>query len=666
MADYDINSPNPYVADDTGGGGAKLPVSSIGNMGALGALAYLGQHGNTAMPMAQQMANQAGRMPVFGGGLATEGGQQQLENTLFSRIRSPDQMADAKSQRLGALQQVQQAMQTPYINTNPLTNILSGMMHNDKPWDVGNGFREGVANSMDMKMAAAKAARDAALASAQAGQQFNTNEEGISDKNEKDALGDLEKLARPIRGGIGGAGGAGGVRFKNVKGALVDTWALASDPTHPENAIALQDNASIAERHNVALKHALADAESPQNNIDFNNTDEKNAWVAAQEKKYFDQLSAGQTAPTVPGSAGGYGKSISPDSGSKLPAQGEIDPKILDNIKGIESGKSDGLVMNKDTKALGPYQFTPETMLTLHKMGLTFNPLVESEARNAANIYLTKLVNDNGGDLNKALAIYSGHIKTDPSGYITQATAGVAPTPGAAAAPANKPIYGPEVQKARTATAEALVATNKKQFEQFANDNTMAQNTLQTIADLKQLPFNPGAFAQWQKKGGSIMDALGSNGPLTKQAANSTAAEGLLQNLANVRMLMEHGTQTEDDEVRFKKEIANISNPRQAYDYTLKHMQEVAIKAEDRYNTYKSTVAGNGGTSFDGADTAWANRAQKYGPLVQRYGGGVVGRSEFISNIVNDPANQKAYKGDKAALQQRAEQEWLNMGKGGK
>lgn len=102
----------------------------------------------------------------------------------------------------------------------------------------------------------------------------------------------------------------------------------------------------------------------------------------------------------------------------------------LDSLKRVESGK-DKFAVNKDTKAMGAYQFLPETVQMLHKQGIEFNPFNETQARGAAKTYLNQLAEQYGGDKKKALAVYGGHITKDPSGYVDKVLSGVSGTANA-------------------------------------------------------------------------------------------------------------------------------------------------------------------------------------------------------------------------------------------
>lgn len=118
---------------------------------------------------------------------------------------------------------------------------------------------------------------------------------------------------------------------------------------------------------------------------------------------------------------GGTATAKKPAATSAAPSV--ITDQLLDSLRRTESGK-DRFALNKETKAMGPYQFMPETVQMLHKQGIEFNPFNEQEARQAAKGYLEKLVAQNKGDVNKALAQYGGFITKDPSQYVNKVLQG--------------------------------------------------------------------------------------------------------------------------------------------------------------------------------------------------------------------------------------------------
>ena len=139
------------------------------------------------------------------------------------------------------------------------------------------------------------------------------------------------------------------------------------------------------------------------------------------------------------------------------PAKGAsvITDQLLDSLRRVESGK-DRFAINKETKAMGPYQFMPETVQMLHKQGIEFNPFNEQQAREAAKTYLGQLVDRNKGDVNKALAQYGGFVTKDPSKYVSNVLGGAKETPQAA----------PAVQPSAQTTA-AVTETSSDPLEAF-------------------------------------------------------------------------------------------------------------------------------------------------------------------------------------------------------
>ena len=95
-----------------------------------------------------------------------------------------------------------------------------------------------------------------------------------------------------------------------------------------------------------------------------------------------------------------------------------ITDQLLDNLRRVESG-GDRFALNKQSKAMGAYQFLPEQVVTMHKKGIEFNPLNEAESRQAAKTYLEQLVKEKGS-VEKALATYGGFITKDPTEYVNK------------------------------------------------------------------------------------------------------------------------------------------------------------------------------------------------------------------------------------------------------
>jgi hypothetical protein len=106
-----------------------------------------------------------------------------------------------------------------------------------------------------------------------------------------------------------------------------------------------------------------------------------------------------------------------------------ITDQILDRLKMVESS-DDPYALNKESKAMGAYQFMPEQVQTMHKQGIEFNPFNEKESRIAAKSYLEKLVKEKGS-VEKALAAYGGFVTKDPTDYVKKVMQGQPSAPAA-------------------------------------------------------------------------------------------------------------------------------------------------------------------------------------------------------------------------------------------
>jgi len=119
---------------------------------------------------------------------------------------------------------------------------------------------------------------------------------------------------------------------------------------------------------------------------------------------------------------GGQAKAPPPQANPASNQGGVVTDAILDSLKRTESGK-EKFASNKQSGAMGDYQFIPSTVKMLHEQGYEFNPFNPKESREAARHYLNTLVNKTGS-LEKALAAYGGHITVNPEPYVSKVIGG--------------------------------------------------------------------------------------------------------------------------------------------------------------------------------------------------------------------------------------------------
>jgi len=133
-----------------------------------------------------------------------------------------------------------------------------------------------------------------------------------------------------------------------------------------------------------------------------------------------------------------------------------ISDQLLDRLRKVESGK-DPFAVNKETKAMGPYQFLPETVQMLHKQGVKFNPFDENESREAARTYLTQLTKRHGGNVDLALKDYGGFVTKDPTSYVQKVTGGTSTAPApASSSPSTTEFSGIKEQDINSAVNDAF------------------------------------------------------------------------------------------------------------------------------------------------------------------------------------------------------------------
>ena len=196
-------------------------------------------------------------------------------------------------------------------------------------------------------------------------------------------------------------------------------------------------------------------------------------------------------------------------------APSAITDQILDNLRRVESG-GDRFALNKESKAMGAYQFMPEQVQTMHKQGIEFNPFNEKESRAAAKSYLEKLVKEKGS-VEKALAAYGGFVTKDPTAYVNKVLQGsktpetqVAPTQSTSADPLEAFLSGKQPQPAPTAQPTAQPAPQnapaKTQAikQKFLGKNITPEDVInlsttipeESQSDLRPLYEVPRAIAQ--------------------------------------------------------------------------------------------------------------------------------------------------------------------------
>lgn len=205
-----------------------------------------------------------------------------------------------------------------------------------------------------------------------------------------------------------------------------------------------------------------------------------------------------------------------------------VPAKLLDNLRQTESS-GNRFALNKQTKAMGPYQFLPETIIAMHKEGIEFNPLNEQEARSAAAQYLSKLYKKTGS-WEKALAAYGGFVTKNPSQYVEKNMQGVNAEPVAPQAAGRIGFKtSPQDQAQLTQTSETWGKFNMGAQEAAVTAGGKINNISALESQLDKIPrtgWNAAAELGWNK----LLSSMGF--PTAKYASNIEAAQALSKSLA--------------------------------------------------------------------------------------------------------------------------------------
>lgn len=164
-----------------------------------------------------------------------------------------------------------------------------------------------------------------------------------------------------------------------------------------------------------------------------------------------------------------------------------------------------------------------------------------------------------------------------------------AQVPGAAPPPGlGVPIPSPsEVARRKSFTTGSEEQALKDYSENVAPAAKVAESMLNVVNTVKQIPYTQDMFAPWREKVGQAFDALGMDGKVVREAQNIKQVMPLLTKLANDRLLLAKGVQTEGDAQRAYSEFVKITDPKEAADFLYKWTSELANRAKFKNELYQ-------------------------------------------------------------------------------
>lgn len=206
-----------------------------------------------------------------------------------------------------------------------------------------------------------------------------------------------------------------------------------------------------------------------------------------------------------------------------------------------------------------------------------------------------------------------------------------------------------------TENEKVLAKNNENLMKEWTNMGVAGQEEeqqLSTVRSLLQNGYTPGADALARQKLGNWLAAAGMDNKLTDHAMQSGEIQSILQRVVNDRARKENGVLTNEDISRFAATYPKITDQKEAAQFTLDHITELAQR-----NQLRAQLAGQILRSDPNLDlqTAWKKYSQNVlGPAVVMINGNPITRNRYIADTV--AANPNA---DPNEARQWAAQHWL-------
>ena len=159
----------------------------------------------------------------------------------------------------------------------------------------------------------------------------------------------------------------------------------------------------------------------------------------------------------------------------------------------------------------------------------------------------------------------------------------------------------PEEKRKEAFKVEGEKSALKDYEENVRTPAQSADSMLQTIGMVRQIPRTQDAFAPYREQLGSAMNALGMDGKMVQEAENLQQIRPLLAKIANDRLLMAKGVQTEGDAQRAYNEFIKISDTQKAADFMYAWTEELARRAKFKDQVYRG-ASEKEGTMSKGKD----------------------------------------------------------------
>lgn len=373
-----------------------------------------------------------------------------------------------------------------------------------------------------------------------------------------------------------------------------------------------QARQSALERYQEALKSNPSGEYTPTEHALYTNIENMGRmtpWGALTSGigaggKFAGQLEGAKFRNNIEAAKVGYGD---------LVGQDKSDTAELMAIKGMlpKTGQGGGWVtkMDKDGNMIAYNPMTNEKRIVHSSQGEAYQRAWQKAYDHAAS----EEMQDPEGYAHGVAAQLLGRAPNAANAFPTKTEAQVpgatSPTEGNAQPEGNVQTPAPTLQylnkaeqaRKKTFTTELETSAIKDYNDNVRTPGQLAESTLNNVNMLKQIPRTQDEFAPYREKLGSVFNALGMDGKMVNEAESLQQVRPLLAKIANDRLLLANGVQTEGDAQRAYNEFIKITDTQKAVDFMSAWAEELANRAKFKKNVYDLS-AKEKGTMQEGAD----------------------------------------------------------------
>lgn len=144
----------------------------------------------------------------------------------------------------------------------------------------------------------------------------------------------------------------------------------------------------------------------------------------------------------------------------------------------------------------------------------------------------------------------------------------------------------PEEERKKVFSTDTEKGAIKDYEENIKPAANMATSMLQTLSVVKQIPRTQDMFAPYREKLGAAMDAIDMDGKIVREAQSLQQLRPILAKIANDRLLLAKGVQTEGDAQRAYNEFVKITDTQKAADFMYAWTEELANRAKFKKQIY--------------------------------------------------------------------------------